>query len=282
MVSDLVDGLAGQPVRELATGFLDDQRGQSGRALLTRLGVVGAAQQLDEVGGLGVADPPLAAGDDVGVAVELGAGADGRQVGSGVGLGEAGRTDPVAAGRAFQQGAPLGAVAEVGAQPLRPRDDAGDAHPAAGQFLGHQAVLEHAQAHAAELRGHHDAEVALLAHGLDQRAGHLTLLRIQDVRHGLDVRSGELPRRVLQGDALVGPVGRRHDRVGSGSRFGGHAHGLTRGRGPRTRWCRRRGRRPGPSAPAPRSAPAAAGRAPWPRSRRAAPCRPGCPACAAR
>ena len=74
VVADLVDRRAREPGRELAARLLHDQRGEAGCTLLPRLWILGAAQQLDEVGRLRVADPALVTGDDVVVAVQFGAG----------------------------------------------------------------------------------------------------------------------------------------------------------------------------------------------------------------
>src|SRR5204862_1764857 len=65
VVADLVDGLAGQSLREGVALLLDDDGGQAARPWLVRRRVGGAAQQLDEVGCLGEPDPPLLAGDHV-------------------------------------------------------------------------------------------------------------------------------------------------------------------------------------------------------------------------
>jgi hypothetical protein len=62
-VADLVDRGAAHPVWELAAGLLDQEQLEpvGGAAVLARR--AGARQQVDEVGGEGVPDPALGAGD---------------------------------------------------------------------------------------------------------------------------------------------------------------------------------------------------------------------------
>ena len=62
-VADLVDGGAGHPVREGAALLLDQEQLQAvrGPVVLTRR--TGAGEQVEEVRGQRVTDPPLRAGD---------------------------------------------------------------------------------------------------------------------------------------------------------------------------------------------------------------------------
>ena len=169
MVADLVDRVPGQPLGEPAPLLLQQQVDQPGGAGLALAGVALAHEHLDEVGRLGVAAPALVPGHDPLVALEDGAGRDAGEVGPGVGLGQRDRADPLAAGAA-----PLQLVAPVGVGHRRPEalgagQDAGRRHPGAGQLLADHAVLEDAEAQAALLRRHGDAEVAQLGQPGQQR-----------------------------------------------------------------------------------------------------------------
>ena len=99
-VADLVDRGAGDAVGEAAALLLDEEQLEAvgGAAALARR--PGPGEQVQEVGGAGVTDPALGAGDDPLVPVAYGGALGVRQVGAGVGLGERDRPDPPA-GRAL-------------------------------------------------------------------------------------------------------------------------------------------------------------------------------------
>ena len=78
--------------------------------------------------------------------------------------------ETLAARHLRQQSAGVLLRVKPAAQTVAARDDAGDAHPGAGQLLGDQAVLEDAEAEAAVLLRNQDAEVAELAELLAQLA----------------------------------------------------------------------------------------------------------------
>ncbi len=158
VVADLVDRGAGEAGRGGAALLLLRQVHQARRPGLPRSGVALADEHLDEVGGPGVAAPALVAGDHPLVAVEDRAGGHPGEVGAGVGLGQGDGADPLAPGAAAQQLRAPGGVGHRRPQALRAGQDAGAAHPGAGQLLGDRAVLEDAEAHPAVLRGHGDPE----------------------------------------------------------------------------------------------------------------------------
>ena len=105
------------------------------------------------------------------------------------------------------------------AQAVAARDDRSDAHPAARQFLRHQAVFEGAEAEAAVFLRDGDAEEAEVAHLVDQLARDVALLRVEPVGDGGDLIAGEGARQVLHHQALFGHIGR-------GQRLGFAGHGL--------------------------------------------------------
>ena len=180
MVADLVDRIAGQPLGELAALLLQQQVHQALRPGLALLRVALAHQHLDEVGGLRVAAPALAAGDHPLVAVQDGAGRDAGQVGAGVGLGQRDRADPLAAGAAGRAArSRRSSSGDRRPQALGAGQDAGRRHPGAGQLLADHAVLEDAEAQAAVLGRHGDAEVAELGQPGQQRRRDLALLRVE-------------------------------------------------------------------------------------------------------
>ena len=182
MVADLVDHDGGDARGEGVAFLFDDDRREARRAALAGLRVGGADEQAHPVGGFGVAGPALLAGDHPFVAIEHGASLDVGEIGASGGFGEAGGADPFAAGAHFEELAAAIAGRVLGAAALGAGDDAGDAHPGAGEFFGDHAVFEDAKTQAAELFGYLDTEVALLTHAFEEPAGNLGLLGVKFVR----------------------------------------------------------------------------------------------------
>jgi hypothetical protein len=89
---------------------------------------------------------------------------------------------------------------------LGTRDDGGHRHPAAGELLADQAVLEDAQAQAAVLFGDGDAEVAHVGHLLAQLRRDDAVGAIELVGHRQHFLHDEGARRLLDHAALVGHV----------------------------------------------------------------------------
>ena len=135
---------------------------------------VGLHQDRQRVGVAGVGDPHLGAVDDVVVAVEPRSGADALQVRAGVGLGEADAGAALAGGQVGQVLLLLLLGAVHGDHPAGQRvaaEDAGDAHPAAGDLLEHQGEGDRVEVEAAVLLGDGDAEQAHVGHALDDLGG---------------------------------------------------------------------------------------------------------------
>ena len=206
VVADLVDRLAAESVGERASLLLDDERRQAGAAVLAGFGVAGACEELDEVGAAGVAAPALLAVDHPLVAVCCRPALDVRQVGPGVRLGERDGTDPLTAGAALEQLSAPALVADLGAHALGVGDDRGRAHPRPRQLLGDQAVLEHTEAHAADVGRQGDPEVAHLAHAVEERAWDVALLRVQLVGQREHLVHREAAGGVLQRSSLLRQV----------------------------------------------------------------------------
>ncbi len=229
MVADLVDHSAGHAGRE-AVAFLEHQkRLQAGGARFPGLRVAGAREDLDEIGALCEAGPALGAGEPPEVAVPHRPGLHAGEVGAGIGLRQGDRADPVSPGRTAKQLRPALRVEGLGAQPLAARQDAAHREPRPRQFLRDEAVLEHAEAQAAVLRGDRDAEPALLGHGVDERTRHLGLLPVERVGHRQHRVAREGAGLGLKRRPGLGPPGRgefrrlRRDQVlpilGSGHRY---------------------------------------------------------------
>ena len=120
------------------------------------------------------------------------------------------------------------------------RDDAGDAHPAAREFLRDQAVLEHAEPEAAVLFRRANAEIAEFAHLAAQVHRNLALHRVEFVGHRQHFLHRELARRRLNHQAFFGQVrdviGHRSTfRTGRRDRAGSARCGSTRRRPSRRR-----------------------------------------------
>ncbi len=92
---------------------------------------------------------------------------------------------------------------------LAARNQAGDAHPGAGQLLGDEGVLENSQPEAAVLLGDEDAEEADIGELVTQRHRNLAGNRIQLVRDGQDFLARELPGQLPDGDLIVGQLHRQ-------------------------------------------------------------------------
>ena len=91
-------------------------------------------------------------------------------------------------------------------QEIAARDQRGDAHPAARQLLGHQAVLEAAEPEAAVLLRDQDAEIAQLGHLVPQVHRDVALLGVELVGDGQHLVEGEFARLLLDHAALFGDV----------------------------------------------------------------------------
>ena len=140
-VADLGDRASGHALGQLALGLLDRDRGEA--LVAASLAGLGARDHLDEVGAVGERAPVLAAVQDPVVAVALGAALDRREVGADVGLGHGERAEILAARHRLDLLLALVALARNRAvEAVAARDQAGDAHPAARELLGDQAVLE--------------------------------------------------------------------------------------------------------------------------------------------
>ena len=167
----------------------------------------GAGDDDQEVGAVGEGAPVLVAADQVAGAVLLGAAGDVGDVGAGVGLGHREGAEKLALGHARQVAGALLLAHHLRAdQEVAAGDQRGDAHPAARQLLGDQAVLEAAQAQAAVLLGDQDAEVAELGHLVPQVHRDVALLGIELVGDGQDLVEGEFARLLLDHAALFGDV----------------------------------------------------------------------------
>ncbi len=231
-VADLVDRAALDAGGEGATVLLDQEQLQpvGGAPVLARR--AGAGEEVDEVRGQGVPHPALGPVDDPAVAVALGGAGHVGEVGARLRLGEGDRADPPTRGRQpAQPGADL-RVGAVAAGAVAAGDDAADAHPGAGQLLGHQAVVEDAQPQAALVLGDQHPEQAELAHPLQQVGRDVLVQRVEPVgdREDLVHREGADP--LDQCRALRGVVRRRRRRDGvqrvqdvavPGARGGAHA-----------------------------------------------------------
>ena len=190
LVAHLLD-LAGDgdPVADLAEArLLLDQEG--GHVLVDRVAaLIGLDQRRDDAGARAVRQPHLLAVEDVVVAVLDRLALDGGDVGAAVGLAHREGTAHLAGRHERQQPLLLlvGAVLldHVGHDEVRV-DDAGDAHPAAGDLLDHQRVGQQRLAEPAELLRDHEPEQAHLLHALDDRLGELVLvLEVRGVRDDL-------------------------------------------------------------------------------------------------
>ena len=141
------------------------------------------------------------------VAVPPGPAGDVGDVGSGVGLRHREGAEELALGHARQITAALFLAHHVRAdQQIAAGDQRGDAHPAARQLLGHQAVLEAAQAQAAVLLRDQDAEVAELGHLVAQLHRDVALLGVELVGDGQHLVEREVARLLLDHAALFGDV----------------------------------------------------------------------------
>ena len=188
---------------------------------VVRVRVLCAAEHRDVVRAVGEGAPHLVAVDHPVVAVPARAAADVRKVGAGFRLGEGDRAEELAADDARHVLRPL---LGVPAGAARPRDDARDAHPAAGQLLGDEAVLEDAETEAAVLLGDADREVAEVGH-LRAERGDVALHLVQLVRDREDLLHRELARRLLDHQPLFCQVGH--------GRFSPHCPSVPRPRHPR-------------------------------------------------
>ena len=167
---------------------------------------VGAGEDDQEVGLVGVGAPVLGTGDLPVVAHAHGAAGDVGNIRAGIRLGQRIGAEKLALRHARQQ---LGLAlrrqrVHRAQQAVAARDQAGDAHPAAREFLGDQAVLEGAQPEAAEFFGDQDAEVAEFGHFLDQFARDRALVRVQLVGQRQHPLHREFARRLLDEPAFVG------------------------------------------------------------------------------
>ena len=160
------------------------------------------------VGLIGVRAPHLLSGDDPLVAVALGAGADRRDVGSGVRFAERERAEVLAARDTRQDRLALGG-AETGDQAVATGDDARHAHPRPGQLLGHDAVLDEPEAETPVLLRHENAEQPHLRHRAHDVLGDEPVLRIELVGDGQHHVHREAPDGIAHRQPLVGQVGGR-------------------------------------------------------------------------
>ena len=140
-------------------------RQEHGEAAIVGRAGIGAHQQRHHVGARRVGDPGLVAGHLVDIAVLDRAGLQRAEIGAGVGLGEHRRRQDLAA---RQLGQPIvllllgAAEADQLRRDLRARAERAEPDIAARQFLGHHAHRELAEAGAAELLRHGQAEHAHL------------------------------------------------------------------------------------------------------------------------
>src|SRR5262249_48640641 len=150
-VADLRDRAAGDAFRQLALRLLHRHRGGAA-APRRRARIVDPAQHADVVGAVGEGAPVLRAVQHPLVALAPRAALHAGKVGAGAGLGERRRAQVLALGHQLDLAASFLALARDRAvEGVAAGDDRGDAHPAARQLLGHQAVLERAEAEAAVL-----------------------------------------------------------------------------------------------------------------------------------
>src|SRR5439155_2408481 len=152
-------------------------------------------------------------GYDVLVALAVGAALDIGEIRAGAGLRERRRTDPVAARAPAQQLGPAFGGADVSANAVTARNDAGNAHPGARKLFGDERVLEDAAPHSAPVVADHDPEVAHLADALQERVRDVCLLLIELVGKGKDLVYREAARGRLDFEPLLREIwacGRRH------------------------------------------------------------------------
>ena len=158
-----------------------------------------------EVGAVGEGAPVLVAADQVARSVLLGAAGDVGDVGAGIGLGHREGAEELALGHARQVAAALLLAHLLRAdQQVAARDDRRDAHPAARQFLGDEAVLGAAEAQAAILLGDQDAEIAELGHLVAQVHRDVALLGVEPVGDRQHFVQRELARLLLDHAAFFG------------------------------------------------------------------------------
>src|SRR5262245_4325235 len=205
-VADLGNRRAAAAFGQLAALLLDEEHRQP-EVTLARGRVRGARNDDQEVSAVGEGAPVLVAADQVARAVLPGSAGDVGDVRAGVGLGHGEGPQEFALGHARQVPPALLLAHHVRAdQEIAAGDQGGDAHPTARQLLGHQAVLEAAQAKPAVLLRNENAEVAELRHLVAQVHRDVALLRIELVGDGQHLVEGEFARLLLDHAALFGDV----------------------------------------------------------------------------
>ena len=196
--------MAGKGSASVAARLFGEEHRQALVAALVR---IGAHEQRHQVGAHRVGDPGLGAVDDVAVAVAGRAGAQAREVGAGVRLGEDGSRQDFAA-RDLRQVflfLRLGAADEdeLGGD-LGPGAERTDADIAARQFLRHDAHRDLAESHAAVGLRDGEAEDAHAAKAGDDLERDIGVGAMPTLRVGDDLGVGEAAH--LAADRLEGLV----------------------------------------------------------------------------